>query len=432
MRNDFISSFISGNSEDGLPVPCEADKRYLIGRITGNFSEAIGSFVNNANVDEPCEDGDDFDDFEFEAEPSVEDSIAKTRHNLWLKDILKDVMLTLEEQDNGDRDNIMYNPAFSKYFMNLCKLLPLWSAICYKHFKGAPLIATSANSESYFNDLKLSHHDIIPCSADKFVEADLELINGMIIDASQNYIEFVRNVTMNPMDETVMDIDNDFDRSTNERTMVSSTNMNNNTAESFDETYHTSNESSPRSEDGNIAIRDKNIVISETFKCLACARNDFPSGAHKCWKCGKAVHILPGCSNSCGDEEGYGERRECIACSFEKNDVGAEQSTRPISTVVAAIREMDSKENWNKAPKRKTKKSKYLSSAPNWHLNTNVDKKVKIGILSNGNLSKVVHKIGQKVIALRNTCGFDSIAQVIKLCYDFARYKKLNQIRFRS
>lgn len=389
----------------------------------------IDQCINNLNENETCDNGDDDNnDFEFEPEPSVEDSIAKTRHNLWLNDILNDVMLTLEEQDNGDRDNIMYNPAFSKFFMNLCKLLPLWSAICCKHFKDAPLTATSTNSESYFNDVKLCHRDIIPCAADKFVEADLDLINGMIIDASQNYIKFVRNVTLSSMDETDKDIENDFGNSTNEQTsMFNSPDDETNINETFDknevndsidyistncETYHTDNESSHRYQDGNITIGE-----TETFlKCIACTRNDFPSGAHKCWKCGKSVHILPGCSISCGDEEGYGQMRECVACSFEKNVVVAEPSSgkcsEPISTVVAAIREMDSKENWNKALKRKAKKSKYLTSAPNWHLNTNIDKKVKIGILSNGNFSKVIYKVNQQIIALRNTCGFDSIAQV--------------------
>ncbi|KAJ6639044.1 hypothetical protein Bhyg_11783 [Pseudolycoriella hygida] len=51
------------------------------------------------------------------------------------------------------------------------------------------------------------------------------------------------------------------------------------------------------------------------------------------------------------------------------------------------------KENWGKRPKRKTKKSKYLASAPNWGLNTNIEKKVKIGTLLNGNLSRVVYKV---------------------------------------
>lgn len=129
---------------------------------------------NVINQESLIEDDDDDDD---ELEEEGEENIDNTSMNLWLMDIKTEVMQTLEIEDHGDRDNIMYNPAFSKYFLDLCKLLPLWSAICCKHFKGAPLITSSGNVESFFNDLKRCHQDIIPCSADKFVESDLDFIN---------------------------------------------------------------------------------------------------------------------------------------------------------------------------------------------------------------------------------------------------------------
>lgn len=51
--------------------------------------------------------------------------------------------------------------------------------------------------------------------------------------------------------------------------------------------------------------------------------------------------------------------------------------------------------------------------APNWHLNTNIKQKVKLGMLQNGNISKTTHKIrGNVTVGLRNTCVFDSICQV--------------------
>ncbi|KAJ6642712.1 NOF-FB transposable element, partial [Pseudolycoriella hygida] len=92
------------------------------------------------------------------------------------------------------------------------------------------------------------------------------------------------------------------------------------------------------------------------------------------------------------------------------------------------------KENWGKRPKRKTKKSKYLASAPNWGLNTNIEKKVKIGTLLNGNLSRVVYKVGKQIVALRNTCAFDSIAQIFAAAYaympTFRRYMEESEDDF--
>ncbi|XP_034253683.1 uncharacterized protein LOC117652699 [Thrips palmi] len=58
----------------------------------------------------------------------------------------------------------------------------------------------------------------------------------------------------------------------------------------------------------------------QNTSCIACTQKNFPTGAHKCSRCNKNVHLLPGCSILCpGSEEGHGQKRICIACSKGRN-----------------------------------------------------------------------------------------------------------------
>lgn len=140
---------------------------------------------------------------------------------------------------------------------------------------------------------------------------------------------------------------------------------------------------------------------------VGCRDGGEPGGAHQCISCKRAVHILPCCSVSIGDNEGYGEKRMCNACAHEKSKTSSPNQT----SVSQAVSEMDYTEPWNKTKKKTT--SKYMKPAPNWNLNYNVAKKLKIGILKNGNLCNITHKVGKnQTIALTDTCSFDSICQV--------------------
>lgn len=297
-----------GYTDDGLPVPCETYKVEVIRRITGH-PDATTKFIGEIVELEEKNNYDDNDDGEEEVALATDaQNTDATRFNIWLKNILQDVQVTLETEDNGDRDNIMYNPKFSKYFMNLCKLLPLWSAICVHKFVGAELIASSGNVESLFHDLKLSHKDIIPCSADKFVQADLNLIDGMVKDASQHYIEFIENIEFSAENNsTESHTDIIVDDKHLEDTAETSINDYN------EETTTGEAETQVRMDiDIEDVISDAAAPCNEnetSSECPACSQGNFPTGAHKCYKCDKNVHILPGCSTSCGDEEGYGERR---------------------------------------------------------------------------------------------------------------------------
>lgn len=82
--------------------------------------------------------------------------------------------------------------------------------------------------------------------------------------------------------------------------------------------------------------------------------------------------------------------------------------------------ELNAKEKWAKSKKKTTgvKSSKYMQSVPNFDL-VGLLKKVKIGHLLNGNLSKTTHKVGKNKICLENTCAPDSIIQLIAVTYAY-------------
>lgn len=90
----------------------------------------------------------------------------------------------------------------------MCELLPLWSAVCCQFFKGSQKTATSGNAESNFKVTKQCLDDIIPCSVDKFVHAHMDMNEGQIIEASQNYIKFINEndkLNFDQMDDGRMD-----------------------------------------------------------------------------------------------------------------------------------------------------------------------------------------------------------------------------------
>lgn len=136
--------------------------------------------------------------------------------------------------------------------------------------------------------------------------------------------------------------------------------------------------------------------------CLACKDGNLPTGAHKCIICSQEVHILPGCSESCGEAEGYGENRICTSCCNKK----IIQKERMIS-------EMKHCEKWSRKSKREVKKSKYLMPAPNWNIDRHINKAVKTGFLINGMKSLRIFKSGDQNFSLQSTNSFDALAQVI-------------------
>lgn len=64
------------------------------------------------------------------------------------------------------------------------------SGVATKHF-GSTVTASSTHVENYFKHLKKYMEHSIPGRADEIVAEHIEIIDGILIDASQKYIEFV-------------------------------------------------------------------------------------------------------------------------------------------------------------------------------------------------------------------------------------------------
>lgn len=305
----------------------------------------------------------------------------------WLTQIVEEADRIVAANDDGQYDNVMYNEGFAKDFIRLCKLLPLWSGISCDIFGISETTFSSSNVECDFKNLKQALDDIIPCSPDNFVQEHLEFMNGQVLEASQNenYIQFVGDRRLSDLETS---------NSSNER---SPTNHANSTKKTRDSAVKNNKEK-------NAIENSSDDELSKEY--AACLNKQKPS-VHLCIECNKFVHLLPGCSISCGDAEGHAERRICKSCAIKQRARAAARNRNVDQT----REEMNYEEPWNKS--RTKSKSKYLAPAPNWHLNTNIKQKVKLGILMNGNKIKTTHKSKENVaIALRNTCAVDCIFQV--------------------
>lgn len=183
----------------------------------------------------------------------------------------------------------MCHEKFISFFLRLCELLPLCSAVCCQFFKGSQKTATSGNVESNFKVTKQCLDDIIPCSVDKFVHAHIDMIEGQVIEASQHYIKFINEndeLDFDQMGDLGMDDGGMDDGGMDDGGMDYG---------GMDDAVDVSDDS------GHM---DLPVLDSA---CPACKDGNFPTGAHKCILCSKNVHVLPECSESCGEAEGYGE-----------------------------------------------------------------------------------------------------------------------------
>lgn len=425
----------AGTSINGESVPCEYHKRSIINTILKGIDESIFQTANTASDENGKQNNTEIEYLEQMSSPFI----------AWLNDIVKSADETIACGDNGDRDNVMYNPIFANDFIRLCKILPLWSGISCDLFEIDEITSSSSNVESDFKNLKQSLADIIPCSVDIFVEEHIEMLRGATIEASQqhNYVKFIEiNETENSNDEeygnsesdTSYDTEddnyeteksNDGENEYNESEKSNDEEYDNNGTEKSNDEEFDNNETDISNEKGRQTKQTPIMAVLENVlpdkiqspsitPISACRNGGEPGGAHRCVECKKAVHILPCCSISIGDEEGYGEKRLCNECA------SAQKTPTPIpSSVSQVVSEMEYNESWNKSKKKTS--SKYMKPAPNWNLNMNINKKVKVGVLQNGNLFNTTYKVDKQKIALTNTCTFDSICQVktVKYIYYF-------------
>lgn len=147
--------------------------------------------------------------------------------------------------------------------------------------------------------------------------------------------------------------------------------------------------------------------------CLACMNEDFPSGAHKCIKCFKNVHLLEGCSVSIGLEEGHGEKRLCMTCSeTEKNSNANDSSTKANKNSATPARRNCQGTSKNYVEKNNYRRvAKYSGHRPDDIRDSLMWKKdTPISVIKNGSRPELASlKLDGKEISLRNTCAFDSL-----------------------
>lgn len=401
------------SKSNNVQVPCEIHKQSIVNTIIHGIDESIfETEVEEMPSDEISEQFDD--EIEYLEQLS-------SPFTAWLNDIAKAANETVAESDDGDRDNIMYKPIFGKDFIRLCKILPLWSGISCDLFELTDLTFSSANVESDMKNVKQFLENVIPCSPDIFVEEHIGMLKGSAIEASQyrNYVEFVGNTTEKSKQKNSRKKNSSHSSDTEVSIEWSDVDQSEPDTE-YDETNSGKSSNTEDEQNGSekpIKTRSKPAKRVQRDRSespcgppsVSCRNGGKPSGGHRCIECKKAVHILPCCSISIGDEEGYGERRMCNACA--RPDPSTLQS--PIrSSASQTVSEMGYNESWNKT-KQNTKGSKYIKKAPNWNLNTNIGKKVKLGMLKNGNKSNITYKVDKnKSVAVTNTCAFDSICQV--------------------
>lgn len=304
------------------------------------------------------------------------------------------LMKTIVTQANKTNTKMI----FSVNICSVCANQFLFCGLCSKLFN-SPDTASSANVESYFKNVKQSLSSVIPCRVDKLVCAHIEMMNGLVKESSLTYVNFIdaagglSNVLNNELESLGYDSESELiNYGKNDNAEL------NLPTNDFEDELTQNNESH----------LDNQLATN----CVACKNGDAPTGAHKCIKCAKFVHIFDGCSLSCGEDEGYGEGRICVACfkPVPKPTSTRRSVTPPAKTTAKVLNE---KEKWGK--KRARSAHSYLNPVRNWNVDQRVQSKPKINMFLNGSLSTTTHKVGKEYVVARNTCAFDSICQVNSL-----------------
>lgn len=242
-----------------------------------------------------------------DATKTIEIDIDSNKIKDWLKDMNAQ---SITEIRDGEKNNL-YNQKFASFLLGLCETLVLWSGINAQFFNVDPNTNSSANVESYFKDVKTSLPNL-PCRADEFLQEHIEMINGMVLDASQQYVEFVdasgglhsfrENI---PTDELVIESGPELDSESEQLTHSKGINkVFGYIPEEVENNRNKANET-----DSNL---DSHVTTKPLNSCAACKLGDLPTGAHKCITCSKPVHAIVGCSSAPGKKKDTGRNGSVI------------------------------------------------------------------------------------------------------------------------
>lgn len=299
------------------------------------------------------------------------------------------------ENQISDEINELENSEFVKFLVHALQTLVLWSSINASCFN-SPNEASTSDVECYFKNVKQQVDVNLPCRLDEFICAHIQMMEGIHRQVSQGFIQFI---------DAEGGLENILGKESNnyEGEFVSIARPN---ESSVNESTEFVNENTEFANEDEISqpIKDQSISTpaadeQNAVTCIACQNGNYPTDAHKCIKCNKLVHLFDGCSISCGDSEGYGEKRICISCSSGPTNHEDVQ------------KQLNATEKWSKR-KRSTRTS-YMAPVPNWNLDQRVQNRPRISILSNASNTALTHIVDGKRVALRNTSSFDSNCQVV-------------------
>lgn len=277
--------------------PFSAHKSYLDDLISNDEPIITASNATNEFQDEV---GDIIDDANIQPSSSVKD---------WLTEINRSTTEEAMENSDDNDNNDLKNLNFVKFLLRLSESVVLWSGVAATHFS-APPRASSAHVESHFKHLKNDLQSVIPARPDEAVVAYIDLIDGMVVDASQNYIEFVDaqgGVKQLLADHT--ELIDEIDE-----------NENCNSEESDDNTESIQ-------KNGVAGTKNKSHVAKKS--CATCKGS--VRSAYRCIDCDKPIHLLSRCSKSAGYEECIGELRICISCDVKVHAEAAKQPTKKVT-----------------------------------------------------------------------------------------------------
>lgn len=321
--------------------------------------------ISGEHVDETLVGMRDFSALQI-AEGSVFDSdqIKSKSIREWIEMLNDASNAEVSENETSVEINELENSEFVKFLAHALQTLVLWSSINASFFN-LPNEASTSDVECYFKNVKQQVDANLPCRLDEFICAHIHMMEGIHRQVSQGFIQFIdaEGGLENILGKELNDYDGEFE-SISHRPNESSVNE---CTEFVDENTEFANENIEFANEHEIEISqeiehqsistpsaNKQIVVT----CQACEDGNKPTGAHKCIKCNKLVHLLAECSISCGDSEGYGEKRICISCSSGPTN---HQNVQ---------KQLNDTEKWSKR-KRSTRTS-YMAPVPNWNLDQRV------------------------------------------------------------
>ncbi len=140
-----------GNDSSGVPLISERCKKYLKARIA------------EESVVIPDVEGEDLEKADQ----------TQTDLRQWVTEICEESRSLAVA--NGDHDNMHFLPEIIPNIIWLASYLPLWTRVMIPHFRSTNIIASSANVEAEFKNIKrgLFKHENLPIRVDQFIARHL-------------------------------------------------------------------------------------------------------------------------------------------------------------------------------------------------------------------------------------------------------------------